>query len=279
MATLSIRRTRARRGPLGPFLFLCAVSLALLLLRDTDVMRGASALGTAAIVPIQRAMADTGSAVGRFTTAIGEIERLGRDNAHLRAENDRLTLENVRLREQLVAAGATARVEALAASLPYDSVPSTVIARDPGVLRSLVVGVGSEAGVAVGHVVLSEQGVVGRVTEVGPGFAKVLLVTDASSVVSALVQDSRATGIVRGQFGESLLMEWVLATEPMKVGDVVLTAGLGLDSEVRSHYPKGLVLGRVVEVAKADNSAYLRAVLLPAVDLRKLEHVLVVKTP
>jgi rod shape-determining protein MreC len=132
--------------------------------------------------------------------------------------------------------------------------------------------------VAVGHVVLSDQGVVGRVVEVGPNYSKVLLVTDPGSAVAALVQGSRATGIVRGQFGDSLLMEWVLTSEKIEPGDVVLTAGLALGDELRSHYPKGLILGRVVDVTRAENSAYQRAVLQPAVDLRKLEQVLVVKT-
>jgi rod shape-determining protein MreC len=119
---------------------------------------------------------------------------------------------------------------------------------------------------------------VGRIIEVGPNYAKVLLVTDSGSTVSALVQGSRATGIVRGQFGDTLVMEWILASEGVRIGDVVLTAGLASGSEIRSLYPKGLVLGRVVEVSRAENAAYQRAVVVPAVDLRKLERVLVVKT-
>ena len=61
-----------------------------------------------------------------------------------------------------------------------------------------------------------------------------------------------------------------------KPGDVVVTAGLGIGTELRSLYPKGLVIGTVVDVTRAEVSAYQRAVVAPAVDFRKLENVLIV---
>ena len=278
MAALGRSRNRPRGGSLRPFLLLFTLSLVILLTRNTDVMRGVSSGATTVLVPIQSALAGVGSGVDRIVQAMLEIERLRTDNARLREENERLTLETVRLREQAVAQEQQAKLDAAARALPYETVSAPVIARDPsGVLRSIVIGGGSGAGIEVGHVVLSEQGLVGRVSEVGPNYAKVVLVTDSSSVVSALVQDSRATGLVRGQFGDTLVMDWILQTEPVKEGDVVVTAGLGIGTELRSLYPKGLVLGRVVEVAKASDAAYLKAVLIPAVDVRRLERVLVVK--
>src|SRR3989442_55594 len=99
------------------------------------------------------------------------------------------------------------------------------------------------------------QGVVGRVSEVGANYSKVLLVTDSGSAVSALVQGSRAAGIVRGQYGDTLVMDWILQTEAVKAGDVVITAGLAIGNDLRSLYPKGLVLGRVVDVNKAEAAA------------------------
>ena len=115
-------------------------------------------------------------------------------------------------------------------------------------------------------------------SEVGSNYSKVLLVTDSGSAVSALVQGSRAAGIVRGQFGDTLVMDWILQTEDVKVGDVVITAGLAIGNDLRSLYPKGLILGRVVEVTKGENGTFQRAILTPAVDLRHLENVLVVRT-
>jgi rod shape-determining protein MreC len=273
------RARRSQGGVLRPFALLVVVSVLLLGLRNTDVVRGSSTFLTQLLVPVQQVIAGVGAAGDRFASAIAQIDQLRDDNSRLLTENDRLTLENVRLREQAIAGQQAERLLVLQRAVPFESVPAPVIARDPtGVLHSIVLGLGSDDGVKTGHVVLSDQGLVGRVSEVGTNFSKVLLVTDSSSVVSALVQGSRATGIVRGQFGDSLIMDWLLQTEPVKEGDVVITAGLGIGEELRSLYPKGLVIGTIAQVKTAEAAAYNRAIITPAVDLRRLEHVLVVKT-
>jgi rod shape-determining protein MreC len=273
------RARRTQGGVLRPFALLVVVSLLLLGLRNTDVVRGSSTFLTQLLVPVQQVLAGVGAAGDRFASAIAQIDQLRDDNSRLLTENDRLTLENVRLREQAIAGQQAERLLVLQRAVPFESVPAPVIARDPtGVLHSIVLGIGSDDGVKTGHVVLSDQGLVGRVSEVGTNYSKVLLVTDSSSVVSALVQGSRATGIVKGQFGDSLIMDWLLQTEPVKEGDVVITAGLGIGEELRSLYPKGLVIGTIAQVKTAEAAAYNRAIVTPAVDLRRLEHVLVVKT-
>ena len=273
------RARRTQGGVLRPFALLVVVSLLLLGLRNTDVVRGSTTFLTQLLIPVQQVLAGVGAAGDRFASAIAQIDQLRDDNSRLQTENDRLTLDNVRLREQAIAGQQAERLLALQRNVPFESVPAPVIARDPtGILHSIVLGIGSDDGVKVGHVVLSVQGLVGRVSEVGTNYSKVLLVTDSSSVVSALVQGSRATGIVRGQFGDALIMDWLLQTEPVKEGDVVITAGLGIGDELRSLYPKGLVIGTIAQVKTAEAAAYNRAIITPAVDLRRLEHVLVVKT-
>jgi len=273
------RARRSQGSVLRPFALLVVVSVLLLGLRNTDLVTGPSTFVTQLLVPVQRVLADVGATGDRFASAIAQIDRLREDNSRLQTENDRLTLENIRLREQAIAGQQAEKLLTLQRTVPFESVPAPVIARDPsGVLHSIVLGLGSDDGVKVGHVVLSDQGLVGRISEVGTNYSKVLLVTDSSSVVSALVQGSRATGIVRGQFGDSLIMDWLLQTEPVKEGDVVITAGLGIGEELRSLYPKGLVIGTIAQVQTAEAAAYNRAIITPAVDLRRLEHVLVVKT-
>jgi len=273
------RARRTQGGVLRPFALLVVVSLLLLGLRNTDAVRGSSTFLTQLLIPVQQVLAGVGAAGDRFASAIAQIDQLRDDNSRLQTENDRLTLDNVRLREQAIAGQQAERLLALQRNVPFESVPAPVIARDPtGVLHSIVLGIGTDDGVKSGHIVLSDQGLVGRVSEVGTNYSKVLLVTDSSSVVSALVQGSRATGIVKGQFGDALIMDWLLQTEPVKEGDVVITAGLGIGDELRSLYPKGLVIGTIAQVKTAEAAAYNRAIVTPAVDLRRLEHVLVVKT-
>jgi rod shape-determining protein MreC len=275
-------RTRVRRtNSVGrPFAALFAIALLLLLFRSVGVVQAVAVVGTQVLVPIQRALAETGITTNRFFQAVGDLDRLRSDNADLRAANDRLTLENARLSEAVIAARQGAKLDAAQRAIPYKTITAPVIARDPsGVLKTLVIGAGTDQGVRIDQIVLAEQGVVGRVSEAGSNYAKVLLVTDSSSSVSALVQTSRASGIVRGQYGDTLVMEWILQSDPVKLGDVIVTAGLGLGNELRSLYPKGLVIGTVVDVTKAEVSAYQRAVVAPAVDLRKLESVLVITDP
>jgi rod shape-determining protein MreC len=277
MAALGRTRQRRTNSVGRPFAVLFVVSLLILLFRSAAVIQGAATMGTQLLVPIQSVLAATGVTTNRFFQAVGDLDRLRTDNADLRAANDRLTLENARLAEAAIAAQQGAKLDAAQRTLPYKTITAPVIARDPsGVLKTIVIGAGTDQGVRVDQVVLAERGVVGRVSEVGTNYAKVLLVTDSASSVSALVQTSRASGIVRGQYGDTLVMEWILQSDPVKAGDVIVTAGLGIGNELRSLYPKGLVIGTVVDVTKAEVSAYQRAVVSPAVDLRKLENVLVI---
>jgi rod shape-determining protein MreC len=280
MSSLGRARTRRTNSVARPFAALFVLSVLLLLFRSADVVRAAATVGTQALVPVQRALAATGVTTNGFFQAIGDLERIRAENADLRAANDRLTLENARLAEAAIAAQQGAKLDAAQRALPFKTIAAPVIARDPsGVLKTIVIGAGSDQGVHVDQIVLSEQGVVGRVSEAGSNYAKVVLITDSASSVSALVQTSRASGIVRGQYGDTLVMEWILQSDPVKAGDVIVTAGLGLGTELRSLYPKGLVIGTVVDVTKAEVSAYQRAVVAPAVDLRKLENVLIITDP
>ena len=277
MATFSRTRARRTNSVARPFAVLFVLSVLLLLFRSADVVRSAAAVGTQVLVPVQRALGETGITTNRWFQAVGDLDKIRAENTSLRVANDRLTLENARLAEAAIAAQQGAKLDAAQRALPYKTIAAPVIARDPsGVLKTLVIGGGTDQGVRVDQIVMSEQGVIGRITEVGSNYAKVLLVTDSASTVSALVQSSRASGIVRGQYGDTLVMEWILQSDPVKSGDVIVTAGLALGNDLRSLYPKGLVIGTVVDVTKAEVSAYQRAVVAPAVDLRKLENVLVI---
>lgn len=273
-----IATTRRTQGALRPFFALFGIAVFLLLARDTPPVVAAQSLASRALIPVEDAVSAAGLAVSGFFGSIAEIEQLRADNAQLRSQVESLTLENVRLREQATAALQAANLQGIAASLPYQTIPAQVIARDPaGFVHTLTVGAGTDQGVAVGDVIVAEQGLVGRVTAVFSTYSRVLPITDSASSIVATIQRSRASGIVHGVFGETLSLEWVLQTEQIAPGDVVITAGLALNNEVRSLFPKGLVIGTVVDVQKADVQAYQKAVVTPAVDFRKLERVLVVK--
>ena len=152
-----------------------------------------------------------------------------------------------------------------------------VIARESSEFRrTITLDKGTEAGIVVGDVVVASGGALaGRVTAVGPESATVVLLTDGASTVIGQLP-SAATGEVEGHLADTLPMTQIDASATIAVGDEVVTAGIELGSGVRSPYPKGLVIGQVVEVTRDANDVVQTAFLQPAADLERLEYVLVI---
>jgi rod shape-determining protein MreC len=147
-----------------------------------------------------------------------------------------------------------------------------IIAQDPtNLVRSITLDQGSAENVKVGMPVVTPQGLVGRITEVGTHWAKALLITDPSSSVNAVVQSTRATGIAQGDPNGNLIIRYVPQGDAIKVGDLILSSGLG------GNFPKRLVIGQVTEVHKFDIELFQEAVVQPSVDFSRLEFVLLVK--
>jgi rod shape-determining protein MreC len=120
--------------------------------------------------------------------------------------------------------------------------------------------------------VIAPLGVVGRVVVPALRSAKVQLLIDRNAAAGALIERSRAQGVVVGTGDERLRMEYVSEVADVAVGDVVVTSG------VDGIYPKGFVIGRVDAVEKNGN-AFKRISVRPAVDFLSLEEVLVITTP
>ena len=113
-------------------------------------------------------------------------------------------------------------------------------------------------------------GVVGQVVAVERHYAKVLLLTDPSFAVDALVQRSRERGLLRGQGKELCLLDYVSAEADVRENDLIVTSGLD------GIFPKGLLLGRVVKIYPGRTRGLFRPIeVKPAVDFQKLEEVLV----
>jgi rod shape-determining protein MreC len=184
------------------------------------------------------------------------------ENRNLRAvltQSDEVRLENERLRLLL-----DFKEDQNIATLP-----AQVVAEDASSwFRTVIIDKGLEHGVTEGMPVVVAEGVVGRVVRSSPRFARVLLVTDASSAVASLLQHNRARGVCRGQ-GEQLVFDFVLRQEEVKIGDRVVTSGMG------GVFPKGLVVGNVGSVESQEFGLFQAIEVVPAVDFSHLEEVLV----
>ena len=276
MTTLPASRAARRRGIV--FLVLLLVSVMLMAFSSNPAVREFQSGISFAFRPIQDTLDDAARGVSSVAVAIGEIDRLRVDNAALRAENQRLAAENVRLEEIRRENESLTALLQLRAGFDYKTTAATVIARESSEFRRFVtLDKGSDAGIAVGDVAVAAGGALaGRVVEVGPASARVVLLTDSGSTVIGQLTTNAATGEVVGQLGGVLIMRQIDAGETVTVGDEVVTAGIELGGGVRSPYPKGLLIGQVVDVRRDANDVVQTAYLQPAAQLDKLEFLLVI---
>lgn len=228
--------------------------------------------------PLQRAIDGVGRDLSSIATAIGEIDQLRGENEALRAEIERLRTANRQAEELRRENELLTGLLQLRSGFEYETVAASVIARESSeVQRRIILDRGTSDGVATGDVVIGAGGaLVGRVVEVGSNSATVQLISDSASTVIGLLLGSAATGEVVGQLPGSLLMENIDAAVTVGLGEEVVTAGIQLAGGIRSPYPRGLVIGRVIDVRRDANEIVQTAFLEPATALDRLEFVLVI---
>ena len=159
-----------------------------------------------------------------------------------------------------------------------DMVGCEVIAKDPGNwFYSFTVDKGSHHGIKVDDAVISNQGLVGRVTDVGHNWAKVLTIIDADSSVGASISRTQNLAIVDGDLsladsGQCMMNFITNDSSLVVVGDTVVTSGLG------GVYPAGVLIGTVSEI-KSDAMGYSQyAVIDTAVDFERIREVMIIRS-
>ncbi|MEO6912704.1 MAG: rod shape-determining protein MreC [Candidatus Baltobacteraceae bacterium] len=213
----------------------------------------------------------TGTVTIGVRTGVGSvvnIPQLGRTNGQLASQNEQLAQENARLHELVTAYSAQ-----LAIKPRLEEYPTALEARVIGFppendSRSVTIDRGAQAKIARDDGVLAAAGVVGRVAEAGPLTSKIMLITDYTSSVPAIVQRGRWWGIAKGNLS-SVRLEYVSQDAALKIGDKVVTG------EARSFH-SGALIGTIVTIEKSDSSLYQTAIVKPAVDFGSLDRVVVV---
>jgi rod shape-determining protein MreC len=276
MNNLLANRTTRRRGV--AYALLLSVTLIMMAFSNSPIVAELQHGVGFAFRPIQSVLSEVAGGISSVGGAITEIDTLRVANQQLRDDNARLTAENARLAEIKREYGALTGLLQVRNGLSFQTVTGQVVARESSEFRRVVsIDQGTERGIAVGDVVIAAGGALaGRVIEAGQGYARVQLMTDTESTVIGQVQNSATTGEVVGQLGGVLVMQNVDAADRPKIGDEVVTAGIELSSDVRSPYPKGLLIGQVVDVKRDANAVVQTVYLEPAIDLDKLEFVLVI---
>lgn len=210
----------------------------------------------------------TVAAVREGVSYVAELPQLERDNVSLRAENETLSSENTALRETLARVPSALAVERSAVKYPT-GVPATVIGFDPENKQQIVtVDKGSRAGVVVDDGVVNDRGVVGRVIESDPLSSKVLLITDYTSNLPAIVQNGRWWGIATGTLTR-INLHYVSQDAHLRLGEAVVTG------EGRSFHA-GLLIGHIASITPMPAGALDRqAIVEPAVAFGRLDDVVV----
>lgn len=146
-----------------------------------------------------------------------------------------------------------------------------VIGKDPSPwFKTVIIDKGSYDGVENGMAVVIPEGIAGQVTAASPRYAKVLLIIDHHSAVDALVQKTRARGIIKGGTEGQCVLKYVLRKHDVAVGDRVVSSGLD------GVFPKGLAVGKVASVVRPSSGIFQGIRVTPFVDFETIEEVFVV---
>jgi rod shape-determining protein MreC len=228
--------------------------------------------------PIQSGLDSIARGVSGLVETVTEIDTLHRTNDQLARENARLSAENARTKELERQNELLTQLLEVKGSLGFSTVAGSIVGRESAQFRRVVtIDVGTDRGIKDGDVVVGAGGaLVGRVTGVTGDSATILLINDTGSTVIGQLGASQATGSVIGQLGGVLIMENIDSAERIQIGDTVTTAGIDLGGGVRSPFPKGLLIGTVVDVARDANAVTQTAFIQPAAGLDRLEYVLVI---
>ena len=155
--------------------------------------------------------------------------------------------------------------------IPRPMIPAQVVGRDPSPWsKTVTIDKGKQDGVHQGAPVVVPEGIVGIVVEASAHYAKVLLLIDPNSAVDALVQQTRARGIVKGGGDDFCVFDYVLRKHSISVGDTVVSSGLD------GVFPKGLRVGRISEIVRLNAGIFQKVSVTPYVDFEILEEVFVI---
>lgn len=199
------------------------------------------------------------------------LQNVWEENRRLKQEIQRLQGSQNLLREQSIIAAQFHQLLAYQESAPMTTLPARIIGRNvSNWYRAMIINKGAQDGIQPEMGVVTHAGIVGRVVRVNPTTAIVLLLSDPNVAITGMIQNTRDEGIVQGTPQGTIHMKYLPPLSPVHPGDPVVTSGLAGD------FPRGLLIGRIQQVTKADTDLFQLGIVDPVVDFSKLEGVLVI---
>ena len=262
-------------------LLIILVGVTLLVMRFTQVGRPQltpiEASLRDSLAPVQNLLMQVGGGFRNGVASFASLGKLAEDNEQLKEQvailkgelylQEELKQENQRLKSLLQYKEQYSK--------NFSTKAAAVIGRDPGNWFSIVtLNKGSADGIVKNMPVVTPSGLIGRIVAVSQRTSELMLITDPRSGVGAMVQDSRVPGVLEGTTsgsGETRLIHVPKDTQ-LKKGQVIITSGIG------GTFPKGIPIGRIVDVSNEPTGLFKTAAVVPFADLHRLEEVLVVTT-
>ncbi len=223
-----------------------AVVIAALLLFASGVFRPVTNAASMALRTIAAPLYSAGAAITRTAPNNAELELLRIENAKLKT----LITENAALKASL----------AFKEREGDDTVLARVISRtNQDIFHGLLIDRGADDGIVIGQPVVLENGVIiGKIFEIRPRIASVLLLTDIRSTLAVSVENAtETTGVLEGDRGLSMVLSLIPQTEKIANGDQIITSGI--EPGVR----RGLVVGTVEKVNKETKDPFQSAIIAP----------------
>ncbi len=254
-------------------LFLQALGLAVQVKRastDAQDTRLIRIWAVGAVTPFERILVWAENSTGNLWHNYFYLRGVRAENRQLKEQIEQMRLEQVRLSEDAAQAHRLQNLLGFKEQFVAKTVAAQVIGTSGSDLSRVVyIDKGANAGIKPDMAVITADGIVGKVWDVFPSVAKVLLIDDQSSGVGVILEKSRLQGVLRGTASGEVVLERVMSDEQVAVGESVLTSG---GDQI---FPKGLPAGTITRVGTGKD-LFLNIHLKTAVDLSKLEEVLVV---
>lgn len=271
----STLNNRRQSSGMRPFVVCCLVSLLLLTFYvregETGVIHSIRSGVNTVATPVRMVgavVATPFNAIGNvFTNLSAPQETL----SELQKKNEELTSELAQLTEAQKTAERLESLLGLQSTYNLQSTAARIIGSTGDAWsQTVTIDKGSANGFEIGMPVCNSGGVIGQIIEVSAATSTVRLINDENSGVSAMVQSTRAQGMLQGQPDGTLMLSYVPVDADVKVGDVIITSGLG------GRFPKGLPLGTVSSVSRAANATYYTIVVRAISTAESNEEVLVI---
>jgi rod shape-determining protein MreC len=222
------------------------------------------------IGPVQQIGNVVMAPVHAMTRAIESVTASIDDVESLRAKNQELEAQVIRLEEQRLANERLSKLLSLVDAYSFESRAAHIISRSTDSFNQTIsIDLGSNDGMTVGLPVLNANGLLGQIEACGPGTSVVRLITDPHSGVAVFIERNRAEGVLAGSAEGVLYLDFISQDTDVQVGDPVITSGAG------GVYPKGIVIGMVTSVSSDPTAVYKSVIVTPVRRVAAYEEVLI----